>query len=96
LTDAAALALAESRQQHGVDPETPVRISPGSAGDGRYPSYDLRFAALPRPGDVVLVRDGNRLFVAAEAVQPLAGAVLDAEETGGGGHRLVLKGADAE
>lgn len=93
LTTGAAAVLEETRSTSGVGNEMAVRISPRSSNDGQFPGYELHFAPAPAPDDVVLVSAGTRLFLAAEVVQPLAGAVLDAEEADDGRQLVLRRGA---
>lgn len=90
LTTGAAEVLADARTRNGLGNDMTLRISAGSSSNGRAAAYQLHFTPAPRPDDVVVATDGIRLFVAADAVDSLTGAVLDAEDAEDG-RKLVLK-----
>lgn len=80
VTSTAAMALADARAEKGLPEHFGVRIS--SAGSNGHTAYQLGFVEEPLADDDVTETDGTRVFVAAEVVEPLDGAVLDVAETG--------------
>lgn len=89
LTDRAAATLAYARWQMGLPEHFGVRIFTRVTGEGRS-TFQVGFVEGPEEGDAVGEAEGTRVFVAPRIAEPLAGYVLDAEETGRG-PRLVLR-----
>jgi len=89
LTPRALAVLSDSLTDRGLPGNVGVRISAGGS-NGESAAYQVRFAEDPAPDDLVIDSGGPRIFVAAEVVEPLDSAILDAEETAQG-RKLVLR-----
>jgi Fe-S cluster assembly iron-binding protein IscA len=91
MTNTAATTLAKERAQLGLPDHYGVRIFPSdNLTNGGRPAYKFAFVEEPEGDDQVGEATGTRFFVAPEIADPLANAVLDAQETERG-PALVLK-----
>lgn len=91
LTDLALAAVCVLLTQDHLPDGAGLRISTQSD-----PQRGLRLtlAARPDAGDAVIEQAGARIFLDAEAVDALSGAVLDAEPDEAGGIRFAVAERD--
>lgn len=82
VTDRAATALAEKLARKGLTSAHGYRISLVTEGENG-PRFRLQAAAAPALRDEVVQCGETAVFVAMDAVEPLANAVLDADGTDG-------------
>lgn len=88
LSQSAATALAEAREEQDLPEDTGVRVSAESASEGEV-ALSLSFSDEPAEGDQVSEQEGTRLFVAPEVAGSLAESVIDIEETNQGSQLVV-------
>lgn len=89
LSDSAAEALRQVRDDQDVPPGHGVRIGTQAGPDGQ-PGLAVGFAEAPAEGDQVTEQAGTELYVAQEVAEPLADSVIDLEDTDQG-PQLVVK-----
>jgi Fe-S cluster assembly iron-binding protein IscA len=89
VTSNAAATLADARSQIGLPGHFGVRIFRGVTPEAKS-VFEFDFVEEPQEGDQVGKTEDTRFFVAPEVAEPLAHALLDAEETDQG-RQLVLK-----
>lgn len=89
LSDTAAEALQQVRDEQDVPEGHGVRIATQAGPDGQ-PGLAVGFAEAPAEGDEVTEQSGTELYVAQEVAAPLADSVIDVEDTGQG-PQLVVK-----
>jgi Fe-S cluster assembly iron-binding protein IscA len=89
LTPRALAVLADTLTERGLPGNVGVRISAGGS-NGEGAGYQLRLAEDPAPDDLVIDSGGPRIFVAAEVVEPLEAAILDAQDTPHG-RKLIVR-----
>jgi Fe-S cluster assembly iron-binding protein IscA len=88
ITGSAASLLDTIRDQQGVPEAFVVRVFPNPVPNGV--EIDIGFDPVPAEGDAVVETEGTTLCVDEDLVEPLADAVIDAEETSRG-PELVLR-----
>ncbi|MBW3562450.1 MAG: hypothetical protein KY437_08140 [Actinobacteria bacterium] len=93
LTQTAAAALDQARDQQDVPEGFGVRVSAQPSPDGET-ALAIGFAEGPAEGDEVSEQAGTELYVAQELTEPLAESVIDLQDTERG-PQLVVKPQDA-
>jgi len=88
MTRDAAGVLDAMRRQEGIPDPFVVRVFPKPTTEGS--EVQISFASEPAPGDQVTATEGTTLCVDQELAEPLANAVIDAQETPAG-PELVLR-----
>lgn len=88
VTQAAARALAETRQEQGLPDTYGVRVFGQPRSEGQM-AVGLSFAEAPAADDQVTEEGGTRVFVASEVAEPLDSSALDIEPTADG-MKLIL------
>jgi len=91
ITDAAVAALEEARAAQQVPDDHGVRVSAQpDPEDAENTVLALGFIEAPAEGDQVTDQAGTDIYIAPEVAEPLAGTVLDIEQTPEGA-QLILK-----
>ncbi len=91
ITDAAVAALEEARAAQEVPEDHGVRVSAQpDPNDAANTVLALGFIEEPAEGDQVTDQAGTEIYIAPEVAEPLAGTVLDIEQTPEGA-QLILK-----
>lgn len=94
LSQTAAEALDQARDEQDVPEDYGVRVSAQPGPDGQT-GLAVGFAEAPAEGDEVSEQAGTQLFVAEELTGPLAESVIDMQETERGA-QLVVKPQDEQ
>lgn len=92
LSDTAADALQEVRNEQEVPDTFGVRVSTQPGPDGQ-PGLAIGFTEGPAEGDEVTEHSGLELYVSEDIAEPLAQSVLDIQDTDQGA-QLVVKPQD--
>lgn len=80
VSTSAVSVLEEARSAQELPESFGVRVF-AQADETGQPALALAFSEEPLEGDQVTEQDGTAIYVAPELAEPLAGSVLDVEET---------------
>lgn len=96
VTTAAVAALEEARAAQQVPDDHGVRVSAQpDPNDVSSTVLALGFTEEPVEGDQVTDQAGTEIYIAPEVAEPLAGTILDIEQTPEGA-QLILKPQDGD
>lgn len=95
VSPSAATALEEARAAQEVPDTFGVRVF-AQADESGEAALALAFSEEPIEGDQVTEQEGTQIYVAPELAEPLAGSVLDVEDTPEGPQLTLVPQDDEE